>query len=551
MPPGFTPLPPGELGFTENMMGPIQGYAGGPNFDESAPYQFADGGSVPPRETDIRGMHHELSYITPDEADILMALGGTGEAGPMGIPAYPEPGMGAGSDDVGTAGDGMGEGQGGNGAGGGDSDSDSDSDSSNDSDNASDDDMGDVGVMDGPGYSNNDDDDPFAGEEGDDFSSGNYGNDDGSFDASDFADFGVQDAKDRAIKDAFATTTSGKPVGTKSGYLSKASATDEQIAAGYKALGLPDPNSDLASADVEASYGVPVGIASVSGVPADPLSSSKKGLLGLNPQDLLAIENFSYAPPAQTNVSLSRNPKSAITSVSAPTSKETDQLLGIFSQGLPSVSNLDDFDMIADLQTTAPVASTPSSNVVSDFSPTPADQLDAEYDMPAGYFSGLDDLVDDDFASIGNRPGPGVEGPGTGYTDQGLPVGLDFATNPQTGAQITTNLAGLTEKQKANQPFSMDVAKFIGSNPYGYELDPATGNPIGQVGTAPFGILGGLSNFAQNLIMGKPQTVQDLIERGAYTGMTGQDGGDDIFGGGRDDPIIVPPEPEEVAPESY
>ena len=272
------------------------------------------------------------------------------------------------------------------------------SDSDSDSDNASDDDMGDVGVMDGPGYSNKDDDDPFAGEEGDDFSSGNYGNDDGSFDASDFADFGVQDAKDRAIKDAFATTTSGKPVGTKSGYLSKASATDEQIAAGYKALGLPDPNSDLASADVEASYGVPVGIASVSGVPADPLSSSKKGLLGLNPQDLLAIENFSYAPPAQTNVSLSRNPKSAITSVSAPTSKETDQLLGIFSQGLPSVSNLDDFDMIADLQTTAPVASTPSSNVVSDFSPTPADQLDAEYDMPAGYFSGLDDLVDDDFA---------------------------------------------------------------------------------------------------------------------------------------------------------
>jgi hypothetical protein len=40
-PPGFTPLPPGELGFTENMMGPIQGYAGGPNFDESAPYPIS------------------------------------------------------------------------------------------------------------------------------------------------------------------------------------------------------------------------------------------------------------------------------------------------------------------------------------------------------------------------------------------------------------------------------------------------------------------------------------------------------------------------------
>ena len=100
--------------------------------------------------------------------------------------------------------------------------------------------------------------------------------------------------------------------------LARQSATDDQIAAGYKALVFPIL-TQTASADVEASYGVPVGIASVSGVPTDPLSSSKKGLLGLNPQDLLAIENFSYAPPAQTNVSLSRNPKSAFTgSVSAP-----------------------------------------------------------------------------------------------------------------------------------------------------------------------------------------------------------------------------------------
>lgn len=98
--PGFTPLPPGELGFTENMIGPFEAYAGGSKyFDESTglytgperlgpEYKFADGGSVPPRETDIRGQYHELSYITPDEADILMALGGSGEPGPMGIPQY-------------------------------------------------------------------------------------------------------------------------------------------------------------------------------------------------------------------------------------------------------------------------------------------------------------------------------------------------------------------------------------------------------------------------------------------------------------------------------
>ena len=184
---------------------------------------------------------------------------------------------------------------------------------------------------------------------------------------------------------------------------------------------------------------------------------------------------------------------------------------------------------------------------MSDFSPTPADQLADVYGID---LDALNAAVDDDFASIGNRLGAGVEGVGTGYTDQGLPVGLEFATNPQTGAQITTNLAGLTEQQKANQPFSMDIAQFMGSNPYGYEIDPATGNPIGQVGTAPFGILGGLTTLAQDLIMGKPQTTQDLIERGAYTGMTGQNNDDDIFGGGRDDDVILPPDDteEEVAP---
>ena len=59
-----------------------------PEIDIFAPQGFEDGGSVPPRNTDIRGQDHMLSYITPDEADILKALGGSGEAGPMGIPAY-------------------------------------------------------------------------------------------------------------------------------------------------------------------------------------------------------------------------------------------------------------------------------------------------------------------------------------------------------------------------------------------------------------------------------------------------------------------------------
>jgi len=53
---------------------------------------------MPPRNTTIRGQDHLLAYITPEEAQLLIANGGTGEAGPMGIPSYPEPGMGGDSD---------------------------------------------------------------------------------------------------------------------------------------------------------------------------------------------------------------------------------------------------------------------------------------------------------------------------------------------------------------------------------------------------------------------------------------------------------------------
>ena len=56
-------------------------------------FGMKDGGAVPPRNTNIGGQPHMLSYITPDEADILEALGGSGEAGPMGIPAFYDEGI--------------------------------------------------------------------------------------------------------------------------------------------------------------------------------------------------------------------------------------------------------------------------------------------------------------------------------------------------------------------------------------------------------------------------------------------------------------------------
>jgi len=135
---------------------------------------FEDGGSVPPRRTEIGGNDHMLSYITPDEADILQALGGSGEPGPMGIPSF-NPNEDRANEEA-----------------------------------AADDDMGDSGTMSGPS-GNDDGPDPFAGEEGDDFSdpNQNYGNDDGTFDSSDFVDYG-ETALDKAIATTNAINTANQ-----------------------------------------------------------------------------------------------------------------------------------------------------------------------------------------------------------------------------------------------------------------------------------------------------------------------------------------------------
>ena len=109
---------------------------------------------MPPRRVDIRGQDHLLAYITPDEAALLKARGGSGEPGPMGIPQYGYGGddggggYGDGDSDSGSGTDGAGSGGGGGGDG---------------SDNAADDEMGDVGIG------------GFSGGYGDDVSSGPSG----------------------------------------------------------------------------------------------------------------------------------------------------------------------------------------------------------------------------------------------------------------------------------------------------------------------------------------------------------------------------------------
>lgn len=77
--------------------------------------RYKNGGSIP-RNTMIAGQPHELSYITPTEAEILMGLGGAGvPVGPEQVPAYFDFGVDVEKDDTGgvTAGPGEFGGEGG------------------------------------------------------------------------------------------------------------------------------------------------------------------------------------------------------------------------------------------------------------------------------------------------------------------------------------------------------------------------------------------------------------------------------------------------------
>jgi hypothetical protein len=49
---------------------------------------YAEGGEAVPRETEIMGQPHMLAYINPEEEMMLRQMGGSGMAGPGGVPSY-------------------------------------------------------------------------------------------------------------------------------------------------------------------------------------------------------------------------------------------------------------------------------------------------------------------------------------------------------------------------------------------------------------------------------------------------------------------------------
>jgi len=78
--------------------------------------EFAEGGEVEaPAKTYIGGQEHKLAYITPEEAALLKARGGSGRMTRYGVPAFDDGNGGNGGD--GNGGDGSNGSEGGNGTG--------------------------------------------------------------------------------------------------------------------------------------------------------------------------------------------------------------------------------------------------------------------------------------------------------------------------------------------------------------------------------------------------------------------------------------------------
>ena len=122
----------------------------------------------------------------------------------------------------------------------------------------------------------------------------------------------------------------------------------------------------------------------------------------------------------------------------------------------------------------------------------------------------------------------------------GMPRGLETVVAPD-GQLVTTNLAGLTEVQRQGLPLSMNIAGMMGSNPYAYEIEPVSQRVIGQIGTPNMGLLGQGINALTDIILGPPKTFEDLLARGAYTGINAPD-----MSGGRDggsEPPVKPVNP--------
>lgn len=151
-----------------------------------------------------------------------------------------------------------------------------------------------------------------------------------------------------------------------------------------------------------------------------------------------------------------------------------------------------------------------------------------------------------------------------GYKD-GLPTGLEYQDTRR--GRFTTNLAGLTEEQRAAMPSYMSpegktgivagLMNRVGIDPsqsaYGYEFNNA-GDVVGMIGESQLpsiGPAGAIMDMIKNQFMSPPENTEDLLNSGVYTGY-GQGSLPNDFvgaggGGGSSNPIFY--YPQNINPE--
>ncbi len=165
---------------------------------------------------------------------------------------------------------------------------------------------------------------------------------------------------------------------------------------------------------------------------------------------------------------------------------------------------------------------------------------------------GMGDEYDNGIPDYNDPNRPGYKG--------GLPTGLEFADTRR--GRFTTNLAGLTEEQRAAMPGYMSpkgkegiaagIMNTLDIDPtrdvYGYELDD-TGRVTGMVGPSQMpGMITAAVDLLGNVFGTPPETTEDLLNAGVYTGF-GAGSMPQGGGGGGSDPIIYPPLAPEVVPQ--
>ena len=514
-----------------------------------------DGGAVPPRRAEIGGQDHMLSYITPDEADILKALGGSGEAGPMGIPTYiPDDGS-RGGGDFSDAPSGPSGGPSGGGSGSGSSSGDTGSDGG-------------------------------AGEGGDTFSDMGMSpvRSQAQFGTTEFAGKSVQEAQD--ILDAGGGSDEAQAVQQSIATQQRADAQraaeqaerqridqivrDAVAGSASARQNLIDQRSPQVQAEIDELRSDPANLGPAGQLLADIRSAPKT--------------DTGIASTVQTGPRDTRGPDAGRTDLLGIDDLLTDQFTerGLVTDAPPSsvssagtLGQTDAYksalDVRSDERTMNPadfeaqygfsprgvtgnvLSETPPSVSTTTTTPTGTATTTS---APIGMVDEYDDLTKEEERARN-----------IGYTDAGLPRGLEFVDTPQ--GRMTTNLAGTTAAQRAAMPGYMNTRNEDGSlrggiaglvdpifgNPvssvYGYEIpdydpknpDASSGQITGFTGPSNLpGLLGQGVNALQDFIMGPPKTTEDLLQRGVYTGF-GPGSQIGMEEGGEDRPVKAPTDP--------